>query len=32
MSPSFTEMGVAYAVNSNSESVIYWTEVFGRPR
>jgi uncharacterized protein YkwD len=32
MSPSFTEMGVAYAVNSNSASGIYWTEVFGRPR
>jgi uncharacterized protein YkwD len=32
MSPSFTEMGVAFAVNLNSGSGIYWTEVFGRPR
>jgi uncharacterized protein YkwD len=32
MSPSFTEMGVAYAVDNNSASGIYWTEVFGRPR
>lgn len=32
MSPGFTEMGVAYAVDNNSASGIYWTEVFGRPR
>jgi len=32
MSPGFTEMGVAYAVDPNSASGIYWTEVFGRPR
>lgn len=31
MSPSFTEMGVAYAVNANSDAGIYWAEVFGRP-
>jgi uncharacterized protein YkwD len=32
MSPRFTEMGVAYAVDLNSEAGIYWAQVFGRPR
>ena len=32
MSRSFTEMGAAYAVNSDSDATIYWTQVFGTPR
>jgi uncharacterized protein YkwD len=32
MSASFTEMGAAYAVNPKSDTFIYWTQVFGRPR
>jgi uncharacterized protein YkwD len=32
MSPRFTEMGIAYAVNPASESGMYWTQTFGRPR
>jgi uncharacterized protein YkwD len=32
MEPSFTEMGVAFAVNMQSSAVIYWAQVFGRPR
>lgn len=32
MSPRFTEMGVAYAVDLNSAQGIYWAQVFGRPR
>jgi uncharacterized protein YkwD len=32
MEPSFTEMGAAFAVNMQSSSVIYWTQVFARPR
>jgi uncharacterized protein YkwD len=32
MSVSFTEMGAAYAVNPKSDTIIYWTQVFGRPR
>lgn len=32
MSASFTEMGAAYAVNPKSDTIIYWTQVFGRPR
>jgi uncharacterized protein YkwD len=32
MNGTFTEMGAAYAVNSKSDTVIYWTQVFGRPR
>jgi len=32
MSASFTEMGLAYAVNTNSEAGIYWAQQLGRPR
>jgi uncharacterized protein YkwD len=32
MSPSFMEMGLAYAVNMNSASGIYWVQQLGRPR
>ena len=32
MSRNFTEMGVAYAVNSHSTMGIYWAQVFGTPR
>ena len=29
MNPAFTEMGVAYAVDSRSDMGVYWTQVFG---
>jgi len=29
MNPEFTEMGAAYAVNPESDTTIYWTQVFG---
>jgi uncharacterized protein YkwD len=32
MNPEFTQMGIAYAVNAESEDGIYWTQVFGTPR
>lgn len=32
MQPGFTEMGAAYAVNLKSDTMIYWTQVFGTPR
>jgi uncharacterized protein YkwD len=32
MNTGFTDMGVAYAVDMNSEAGIYWAQVFGRPR
>jgi uncharacterized protein YkwD len=32
MSAQYTEMGVAYVVNRNSEAGIYWTQVFAKPR
>lgn len=32
MEPQFTQMGVAYAVDSSSEGGIYWAQVFGVPR
>jgi uncharacterized protein YkwD len=32
MNPDFTQMGIAYAVNVESEDGIYWTQVFGTPR
>jgi uncharacterized protein YkwD len=32
MSPDFTEMGLAYAANIDSEGGVYWAQVFGRPR
>ena len=32
MNPTFTEMGVAYAVDSNSDMGVYWTQAFGAPR
>jgi uncharacterized protein YkwD len=32
MSPGFTQMGVAYAVDTASADGIYWAQVFGRPR
>lgn len=31
MSPSYTEMGIAYVTDPKSEPGIYWTQVFGRP-
>lgn len=31
MSPGFTEMGLAYAVNINSAAGIYWVQTLGRP-
>jgi len=32
MNAAFMEMGVAYAVNAESEAGIYWAQEFGRPR
>lgn len=32
MTARFTEMAVAFAVNSSSQGGIYWTQVFGTPR
>lgn len=32
MSPAFTEMGIAFAVNRKSGPAIYWTQVFAAPR
>ena len=32
MNPTFTEMGVAFSVDRNSEFGVYWTQVFGTPR
>lgn len=32
MQPGFTEMGAAYAINPDSDTTIYWTQVFGAPR
>jgi uncharacterized protein YkwD len=32
MNPAYAEMGVAYAVERNSEFGVYWTQVFGTPR
>ena len=32
MDARFTDMGVAYAVNMNSEGGIYWAQKFGQPR
>jgi uncharacterized protein YkwD len=32
MEPGFADMGAAYFVNPNSDTVIYWTQVFGTPR
>lgn len=32
MNPAFTEMGVAFAVDSGSEMGVYWTQAFGTPR
>jgi uncharacterized protein YkwD len=32
MNPAYTEMGIAFAVESNSERGVYWTQVFGTPR
>jgi uncharacterized protein YkwD len=32
MNPHFTEMGAAYAVNPESDALIYWTQVFATPR
>jgi uncharacterized protein YkwD len=31
MQPSYTEMGLAFAVNPQSESGVYWVQVFGLP-
>ncbi|MEP7242354.1 MAG: CAP domain-containing protein [Gammaproteobacteria bacterium] len=32
MDPRFTEMGIAYTVDSKSESGVYWAQVFATPR
>lgn len=32
MNPDFSEMGAAYATSEQSDTGIYWTQVFGRPR
>ena len=32
MNGNFTEMAAAYAVNPKSDTLIYWTQVFGKPR
>jgi uncharacterized protein YkwD len=32
MNPNYTEMGAAYAVDADSDSTIYWTQVFATPR
>jgi uncharacterized protein YkwD len=32
MNPAFTEMGVAYAIDANSEMGVYWVQAFGTPR
>lgn len=31
MQPDFTQMGAAYFINQASDTVIYWTQVFGTP-
>jgi uncharacterized protein YkwD len=31
MQPGYTEMGLAFAVNPQSESGVYWVQVFGLP-
>jgi hypothetical protein len=31
MNPRYSDMGVAYAVNPDSEKVIYWAQVFAAP-
>jgi uncharacterized protein YkwD len=31
MEPDFRQMGAAYFVNPTSDTVIYWTQVFGTP-
>jgi uncharacterized protein YkwD len=32
MTARFTEMGIAFAVNPNSDAGVYWTQTFGTPR
>ena len=32
MKADYTEMGVAYAINRNSEMGVYWAQTFGTPR
>ena len=32
MSPAYTEMGVAFAVDPRSDMGVYWTQAFGTPR
>jgi uncharacterized protein YkwD len=32
MGPHFTEMGVAFVVDTGSKHGIYWVQVFGAPR
>jgi len=32
MNPVYTQMGIAYAINSKSEAGVYWSQTFGRPR
>ncbi len=32
MSPRFSEMGLAYVVDSRSESGVYWAQEFATPK
>ena len=32
MNPSFTEMGLGFAINRDDEYAVYWAQSFGRPR
>jgi uncharacterized protein YkwD len=32
MNPVYTQMGIAFALNPKSESGVYWSQTFGRPR
>lgn len=32
MSPDFTEMGVAFAINMEAKAIVYWAQEFGRTR
>jgi uncharacterized protein YkwD len=32
MTPGFTEMGAAFAVNAATDAGVYWTQTFGTPR
>jgi uncharacterized protein YkwD len=32
MNPAFTEMGVAFAIETKSDMGVYWAQAFGTPR